>query len=226
MEAPPPAPTPSASSSASTSAQPPQPQATPASSKDLAAKECVAKPSVTSRCIYIHTRTHTTIDPLSPPHSALIHSLQSQLQTTRTELSDLYKSHTHLTTRLLTLSDQSASHSSLTTQLSLLTRREQDLRDSSSEKDKVIELLQDELRTLSLELGQVEEREERLKRDNAGLVKRWLERAREEVERVNVANEWVEEVQERKRREGQDAGNKEAGMGRETEGGGDKAKGE
>lgn len=53
-----------------------------------------------------------------------------------------------------------------------------------------------------------------------------MERAREEVERVNVANEWVEEVQERKRREGQDAGNKEAGMGRETEGGGDKAKGE
>lgn len=131
--------------------------------------------------------------------SALIASLESQLATARTELSDLYKAHSQTTARLLTLSDQSHAHTALTQQLAALSRREKDLRDASGEKDRVVEMLQDELRTLSLELGQVEMRNDDLKRDNAALLKRWLDRARDEAERVNEANRYVEEVEERRR---------------------------
>lgn len=67
-------------------------------------------------------------------------------------------------------------------------------------------MLQDELRTLSLELGQVEMRNDDLKRDNAALLKRWLDRARDEAERVNEANRYVEEVEERRRASGASAG--------------------
>lgn len=73
------------------------------------------------------------------------------------------------------------------------------MRDAAGEKDRVIEMLQDELRTLSLELNQVEGRNDDLKRDNAALLQRWLDRAREEAEKVNEANRFVEEIEKRKR---------------------------
>lgn len=59
-------------------------------------------------------------------------------------------------------------------------------------------MLQDELRTLSLELNQVEARNDDLKRDNASLLQRWLDRARDEADKVNEANKFLEEIQQRK----------------------------
>lgn len=60
-------------------------------------------------------------------------------------------------------------------------------------------MLQDELRTLSLELNQVEARNDDLKRDNASLLQRWLDRARDEADKVNEANRFLEEIEKRKK---------------------------
>jgi autophagy-related protein 16 len=60
-------------------------------------------------------------------------------------------------------------------------------------------MLQDELRTLSLELHQVESRNDDLKRDNASLLQRWLDRARDEADKVNEANRYIEEVEKRRK---------------------------
>lgn len=80
-----------------------------------------------------------------------------------------------------------------------LKRQAEDLGHAVGEKDKGIQILQDELATLSLELSQIEARNEDLKKDNASLLQRWLDRMNEEAERMNDGTLWLEEV--RKRRE-------------------------
>ncbi|CAO1634472.1 unnamed protein product [Sympodiomycopsis kandeliae] len=140
---------------------------------------------------------------------AQITSLEAQLASTREELSQLYKTQSQNAQRLLLLTEQmkekedskkseAADVRSLKEQVDKYTRRERDLRDAAGEKDKVIEMLQDELRTLSLELNQVEARNDDLKRDNASLLQRWLDRARDEAEKVNEANKFLEEIEKRK----------------------------
>lgn len=145
----------------------------------------------------------------NPVHQAYLLSLESQLSTCRQELTSAYKSQSQATQRLLTLNEELFEKEQVkSSQLIELNRlreererlitREKDLRDNSGEKDRVIELLQDELRTLSLELNQVESRNDDLKKDNANLLQRWLDRAREEVEKVNEANRFLEEIEKRK----------------------------
>ncbi|CAO1616231.1 unnamed protein product [Parajaminaea phylloscopi] len=157
--------------------------------------------------------------PVAPPTPSLastgvdqahVRSLDAQLSTLRSELAAAYKSQSQASQRLLELQEQRQTredeHRRSETELNALrqerdraARRERDLKDASGEKDRVIELLQDELRTLSLELNQVEARNDDLKRDNASLLQRWLDRARQEAERVNEANNFVEEIERRKR---------------------------
>lgn len=59
-------------------------------------------------------------------------------------------------------------------------------------------MLQDELSALSLELNQVELRNDDLKRDNASLLQRWLDRMNDEAERMNEGNLFLQEVEQRK----------------------------
>lgn len=80
-----------------------------------------------------------------------------------------------------------------------LKRQAEDLTHAVGEKDRGIQILQDELATLSLELSQIEARNEDLKKDNASLLQRWLDRMNEEAEKMNDGTMWLEEV--RKRRE-------------------------
>lgn len=143
------------------------------------------------------------------PRSQL-HHLESQLTSTRTELSELYKTQSQNAQRLLDLNERlktrddddrarTSDVQSLREERDRLARREADLRDAAGEKDRVIEMLQDELSTLSLELNQVESRNDDLKRDNAALLQRWLERARQEADNVNDANRFVQENIERRK---------------------------
>lgn len=60
------------------------------------------------------------------------------------------------------------------------------------------QILQDELSALSLELNQVEIRNDNLKRDNASLLQRWLDRMNSEAEKMNEGNRFLEEVEQRK----------------------------
>ena len=148
--------------------------------------------------------------PANPVQEAYVKSLETQLSGMRDELATLYKTQSHNAQRLLLLNEQlrdKEGHSQ-TSSLELHTLREQreklqrtatDLKESLGEKDKTIMLLQDELNTLSLELNQIEARNDELKRDNAGLLQRWLDKMNEEAERMNEANVYVREVEDRKR---------------------------
>ena len=58
--------------------------------------------------------------------------------------------------------------------------------------------MHDEINTLQLELGQIEERNQILTKDNAKLLQRWLDAKQAEVNKMNEANELYEELQSRR----------------------------
>jgi autophagy-related protein 16-1 len=75
----------------------------------------------------------------------------------------------------------------------------------------VWQVLHDEISTLQLELGQIEDRNQNLTRDNAKLLQRWLDAKQSEVNRMNEANEFYEDLRTRHQaaanwREGPEAG--------------------
>lgn len=104
---------------------------------------------------------------------------------------------------------QSESLTKLQLEHEKLKRQAEDLTHAVGEKDRGIQILQDELATLSLELSQIETRNQDLKKDNASLLQRWLDRMNEEAEKMNDGTMWLEEV--RKRR--QSSSNAEDGKG-------------
>jgi autophagy-related protein 16 len=71
-----------------------------------------------------------------------------------------------------------------------------------------VQVLHDEISTLQLELGQIEERNQNLTRDNAKLLQRWLDAKQTEVNRMNEANEFYEDLRTRH----QTAGNSREGL--------------
>jgi autophagy-related protein 16-1 len=60
-----------------------------------------------------------------------------------------------------------------------------------------LQVLHDEISTLQLELGQIEERNQNLTRDNAKLLQRWLDTKQAEVNRMNEANDFYEDMRTR-----------------------------
>lgn len=72
------------------------------------------------------------------------------------------------------------------------------------------QMLQDELSALSLELNQVEARNDALKKDNASLLQRWLDRMNDEAERMNL-NTDEEHKRAEEARKAKEAGEGEAG---------------
>lgn len=59
-------------------------------------------------------------------------------------------------------------------------------------------MLQDELSTLTLELSQAEARAENLKKDNASLLQRWLDRMNSEAERMNDGNQFLKDLDQKR----------------------------
>lgn len=140
---------------------------------------------------------------------AYITSLESQLQSMRDELATLYKTQSQNAQRLLDLNEQIQSRSErdreqgeesrkVNEEVVRLRRKEEDLRGVVGEKDKMIQMLQDEISALSLELNQVELRNDDLKRDNASLLQRWLDRMNDEAEKMNDGNQFLQEVDKRR----------------------------
>lgn len=56
------------------------------------------------------------------------------------------------------------------------------------------EVLHDEINTLQLELGQIEERNQILTKDNAKLLQRWLDAKQADANKMNEANEFYENM--------------------------------
>lgn len=145
----------------------------------------------------------------NPVQTAYIVTLEQQLSTLRDEVAALYKTQGQNAQRLLLMSEshrekeeEARRQSELLAQLQLehekLKRQAQDLSHAVGEKDRGIQVLQDELATLSLELSQIEARNEDLKKDNASLLQRWLDRMNEEAEKMNEGTIWLEEVRKRR----------------------------
>ncbi|CBQ69919.1 conserved hypothetical protein [Sporisorium reilianum SRZ2] len=146
----------------------------------------------------------------NPVQLAYITSLEQQLSSLRDEVATLYKTQGQNAQRLLLMSEshrekeeearrQSEALAKLQLDHEKLKRQADDLGHAVGEKDKGIQILQDELATLSLELSQIEARNQDLKKDNASLLQRWLDRMNEEADKMNEGTIWLEEV--RKRRE-------------------------
>ena len=58
-------------------------------------------------------------------------------------------------------------------------------------------MLHDEINTLQLELGQLEDRNGILTKDNAKLLQRWLDAKQSEANRLNEANDFYEDMKSR-----------------------------
>lgn len=57
--------------------------------------------------------------------------------------------------------------------------------------------MHDEISTLQLELGQIEERNQNLQKDNAKLLQRWLDAKQVEANKMNEANAFYEDMRSR-----------------------------
>ncbi|CDZ98388.1 Autophagy-related protein 16 [Phaffia rhodozyma] len=139
----------------------------------------------------------------NPVLQAYVSSLEGTINGLRTELSDVYKNQGQNTQKLLTLTEtiQEKDHQARLDQEELrrLTDGETRWKRGTEEwserlriKDHDIQNLQDEITTLNLELSQVLLRNEALKADNANLLNRWIEKMNDEVDGMNMANEFVE----------------------------------
>ncbi|SGY68930.1 BQ5605_C004g02931 [Microbotryum silenes-dioicae] len=127
---------------------------------------------------------------------AMITSLESQLASTRHELSEQYKIQSTNAQRLLSLTDQLREFEDkgreekdelrrLRTEVEGLRDRAKWHKEVVQEKERQLVILQDDLSALELELNQVTKQNQDLKTDNAGLLQRWLEAKNDEARRMN-----------------------------------------
>ncbi|KAH0361004.1 hypothetical protein KCU65_g9023, partial [Aureobasidium melanogenum] len=107
-------------------------------------------------------------------------SLASQLLTLQTTT-------TNLTTTNTTLSSQLAAVHKL---LAVSERKLKDRDEELKQKKKLVEEVQDEMLVLTMELNAVGRDKEKLKEENAELVRRWMERMTTEVDRANREAGW------------------------------------
>jgi hypothetical protein len=74
--------------------------------------------------------------------------------------------------------------------VALLARRVGDRESEVREGRKLVESLQNEVVSLSLQLNMAEQRVERVVGENTELVERWMRRMAEEADRVNDESRW------------------------------------
>ncbi|KAI0348703.1 ATG16-domain-containing protein [Trametopsis cervina] len=145
----------------------------------------------------------------SPVKAAYITSLESQISSLRDELATVYKTQGQNAQRLLAMTEtlrekeemsrmESESLRKARDEINVLRRKVDQHNELMSEKDRTHQVLHDEINTLQLELGQIEERNQTLVKDNAKLLQRWLDAKQAEVNKMNAANEFYEDMKSRK----------------------------
>ncbi|KAF8649872.1 hypothetical protein AX16_005634 [Volvariella volvacea WC 439] len=141
----------------------------------------------------------------NPVRMAFINSLQSQMSALRDELAMQYKTSGQNAQRLVAMNEtlrekeeaariDSETIRKLRDELAVLRRKVDQHAELMSEKDRTVQILHDEISTLQLELGQIEERNQNLTKDNAKLLQRWLDAKQAEANRMNEANEFYEDM--------------------------------
>ena len=159
----------------------------------------------------IHPRSQDLIHrPYSNPvRAAYIVSLESQISSLRDELASVYKTQNQNTQRLLSMTEtlrekeefsriEAENLRKLQEEASVLTRKVEQHNELMTEKDRTAQILHDEINTLQLELGQIEERNAILVKDNAKLLQRWLDAKQEEVNKMNEVNEFYQDMRSKR----------------------------
>lgn len=159
----------------------------------------------------------------NPVRAAYITSLESQISSLRDELATVYKTQGQNAQRLLAMTEtlrekeemsrmDSESLRKARDEVGSLKRKVDQHTELMAEKDRtaqvcldwsfaccspdlVHQILHDEINTLQLELGQIEERNGTLTKDNAKLLQRWLDAKQAEVNKMNEANDFYEDMQ-------------------------------
>ncbi|TFK30645.1 ATG16-domain-containing protein [Coprinopsis marcescibilis] len=144
----------------------------------------------------------------NPVQAAYISSLESQISSLRDELATVYKTQSQNSQRLLSMNEtlrekeelvrvEAESHRRAKEELVVVKKKVDQHGELMSEKDRTVQILHDEISTLQLELGQIEERNQTLTRDNAKLLQRWLDAKQAEANKINEANDFYEEMRSR-----------------------------
>ena len=164
----------------------------------------------------------------NPVRAAYITSLESQISSLRDELATVYKTQGQNAQRLLSMTETLREKEELSRiesenlrkardEIANLRRKVDQHNELMGEKDRTAQvrqlrvhdiyscvhplqnqILHDEINTLQLELGQIEERNQTLIKDNAKLLQRWLDAKQAEVNKMNEANEFYEDMKSRK----------------------------
>ncbi|KAJ6604399.1 ATG16-domain-containing protein [Mycena vulgaris] len=144
----------------------------------------------------------------NPVRAAYMASLESQISSLRDELATVYKTQGQNAQRLLSMNEtlrekeelsrvDSESLRKTRDEIAVLRRKVDQHSELMAEKDRTVQILHDEISTLQLELGQIEERNQTLTKDNAKLLQRWLDAKQAEANKMNEANEFYENMRSR-----------------------------
>jgi len=145
----------------------------------------------------------------NPVRAAYTTSLETQISSLRDELANLYKTQGQNAQRLLSMNETLREKEELSRidaesfrkakeEITVLRKKVEQHAELMGEKDRTVQILHDEISTALLELGQVEERNQNLAKDNAKLLQRWLDAKQVEANRMNEANEFYETMRSRR----------------------------
>ncbi|KIJ68624.1 hypothetical protein HYDPIDRAFT_82046 [Hydnomerulius pinastri MD-312] len=172
----------------------------------------------------------------NPVRAAYMASLESQISSLRDELASVYKTQGQNAQRLLAMNEtlrekeelsriESESLRKARDEIERLRRKVDQHNELMTEKDRTAQVLHDEINTLQLELGQIEERNQILTKDNAKLLQRWLDDKQAQANKMNEANNFYEDMRSRHQavlnwREGDGASGTGSGAGAQVSGNG------
>ncbi|CAK5280124.1 unnamed protein product [Mycena citricolor] len=136
----------------------------------------------------------------NPVLAAYMASLESQISSLGDELAALYKTQGQNAQRLLAMNETLREKEELSRvdsenlrktrdEVVVLRRKIEQHSEFMAEKDRTVQILHDEISTLQLELGQIEERNTILQKDNAKLLQRWLDAKQVEANAMNESND-------------------------------------
>jgi autophagy-related protein 16 len=132
-----------------------------------------------------------------------INQLESTLNQCKLELAESYKTNALNSQRLVSLIEKEATTAKEIGDLQAkivekdgfiqdLTKKYNENVQEISEKEKVLEILRDELQALQLELTKREEKWEVTEAENKELLDRWIKEKEKQIEKMNEANLYVE----------------------------------
>ncbi|KAI6005185.1 ATG16-domain-containing protein [Pisolithus orientalis] len=164
------------------------------------------RPNPSSSTVYIPGTAGSGED--NPVRVAYIASLESQISSLRDELASVYKTQGQNAQRLLAMNETLREKEELSRidsenlrkardDIAHLRRKVDQHNEIMAEKDRTAQVLHDEINTLQLELGQIEERNQILVKDNAKLLQRWLDDKQAQANKLNEANDLYEDLRSR-----------------------------